>query len=77
MMALNEGGWKASKLEVPPAQQLASTVRRPKVIIPLAVAAVLMLLWMSMGSATGEMQRYVRFLGHKQLRLQLIMHMII
>ena len=50
--------WKATRARLIPTRQAWHVLRSFKTWILLAVVAVLILAWRSMGSAAGEMQRY-------------------
>ncbi|KAF9738442.1 hypothetical protein PMIN06_007337 [Paraphaeosphaeria minitans] len=50
--------WKAARTRLPPSRQLLHTLRNPRTWALFAVVAVLVLLWHSMRSAAGEMQRF-------------------
>jgi hypothetical protein len=52
--------WKAAKARLPPSRQIIHTVRNPRFLLSLGLVTAVVLLWRSMGSAAGEMQRYVR-----------------
>ncbi|KAF1964378.1 hypothetical protein BU23DRAFT_63111 [Bimuria novae-zelandiae CBS 107.79] len=50
--------WKAASARLPPSKQVWYLLRSPRTWFLLGVAAVSILLWRSMGSAAGEMQRF-------------------
>jgi hypothetical protein len=52
--------WKAAKARLPPSRAVWHTVRNPRFLLSLGVVSIIILLWRSMGSAAGEMQRYAR-----------------
>lgn len=62
MLAGKRYSWKAAKARLPPSRQVISTVRNPRFLISIGLVTAIVLLWRSMGSAAGEMQRYARSL---------------
>ncbi|KAF2872553.1 Anp1-domain-containing protein [Massariosphaeria phaeospora] len=50
--------WKAAKARLPPSRQLWHILRNPRTLFAIGAATILILLWQSMGSAAGEMQRF-------------------
>ncbi|CAO2658693.1 Nn.00g064160.m01.CDS01 [Neocucurbitaria sp. VM-36] len=50
--------WKATKARLPPPRHVIHTVRSPRFLLPLALITAILLLWRSIGSAAGEMQRF-------------------
>jgi hypothetical protein len=50
--------WKAAKARLPPSRAVWHTVRNPRFLLSLGVVSIIILLWRSMGSAAGEMQRF-------------------
>ncbi|KAL6707155.1 hypothetical protein ACN47E_004702 [Coniothyrium glycines] len=50
---------KAAKARLPPPRHMIHTARHPRVLLLLALLTAVVLLWRSMGSAAGEMQRFV------------------
>jgi hypothetical protein len=51
--------WKATKARLPPSRQIIHTIRNPRFLLPLTLFVALVLLWRSLGSAAGDVQRYV------------------
>jgi hypothetical protein len=58
MLVPKSYSWKSARARLPPSRQVVHTLRSPKTWALFGVVAVLVLLWRSMGSAAGEMQRY-------------------
>ena len=58
MLAAKGCSWKAVRARLPPTRQVVHTVRRPRVLLGVALLTAVVLLWRSMGSAAGEMQRF-------------------
>lgn len=58
MLVLKSHSWKAAGARLPLSRQALHTLRNPRTWALFGVVAVLALLWRSMGSAAGEMQRY-------------------
>ncbi|KAF2848898.1 glycosyltransferase family 62 protein [Plenodomus tracheiphilus IPT5] len=50
--------WKAARARLPPSRQIVHTARNPRVLVSVAFFTAVVLLWRSMGSAAGEMQRF-------------------
>ena len=61
MLAGKGYSWKAAKARLPPSRQIISTVRNPRFLLGLGLFTAVVLLWRSMGSAAGDLQRYVGF----------------
>lgn len=59
MLAGKGYSWKAAQAKLPPSRHLVHTARNPKFLLSVGLLAAVILLWRSMGSATGELQRYV------------------
>lgn len=59
MLAGKGYSWKAAKARLPPSRQVIHTVRNPKFLLSVGLLTAMILLWRSMGEATGELQRYV------------------
>lgn len=53
--------WKATRAQLIPTRQAWHLLRNFKTWVLLAMVAILVLAWRSMGSAAGEMQRYVDY----------------
>lgn len=51
--------WKAARAKLPPSRQVVNALRNPKILLSVGLFTAIILLWRSMGSAAGEMQRYV------------------
>jgi hypothetical protein len=51
--------WKAAKARLPPPRQAMHIVRSPRLLLPLGLFMLVVLLWRSVGSVAGGVQRYV------------------
>ena len=60
MLAGKGYSWKAARARLPPSRAVWNTVRNPRLLFSIGLVTAIVLLWRSMGSATKEMQRYVR-----------------
>jgi hypothetical protein len=58
MLADKGYSWRAAKARLPPSRQIVTTLRSRKFLLTLAAITSVVLLWRSMGSAAGEMQKY-------------------
>jgi hypothetical protein len=58
MLADKTYSWRAAKARLPPSRQVLTTIRSRKFLLVLAAITSVILLWRSMGSAAGEMQKY-------------------
>ncbi|ENI01034.1 glycosyltransferase family 62 protein [Bipolaris maydis ATCC 48331] len=61
MLAGKGYSWKAAQARLPPSRQVLHTARNPRFLLSLALLTAVILLWRSMGSATGELQRFYCF----------------
>jgi hypothetical protein len=62
--------WKAAKARLPPSRQVLHTIRNPRFLLSIGLLTAVVLLWRSVGSAAGEVQRYgSNFTGRHQLAL--------
>ncbi|KAF2707061.1 glycosyltransferase family 62 protein [Pleomassaria siparia CBS 279.74] len=61
-MLVSKGySWKAARSRLPPSRQVWHMLKTPKVLLSIGIFTTLILLWRSMGSAAGEMQRFYCF----------------
>ncbi|KAF2833628.1 hypothetical protein CC86DRAFT_339058 [Ophiobolus disseminans] len=61
-MLLGKGySWKAARARLPPPRHVVNVVRNPKVLLTFGVMALILVLWQSLGSAAGEVQRFYCF----------------
>ncbi|KAF2127364.1 glycosyltransferase family 62 protein [Dothidotthia symphoricarpi CBS 119687] len=58
MLSSKGYSWKAARARLPPYRQVLHTVRNPKFLLSLGLCTAVLLLWRSMGSAAGEMQKF-------------------
>lgn len=58
MLAGKGYSWKAARARLPPSRQVLHTVRSPRFLLSLGLFTVVLLLWRSMGSATGEVHKF-------------------
>jgi len=59
-MLIGKGySWKAARARLPPPRHVLNTARNPKLLLTFGLFTLLVLAWRSLGSAAGEVQRYV------------------
>lgn len=58
MLAGKGYSWKAAQARLPPSRQIIHTVRNPRFLLSIGLLTAVILIWRSMGSATGELHRY-------------------
>jgi hypothetical protein len=59
MLAEKGYSWKAASARLPPSRQVWHIIRNPRVLLAVGVVSIVVLMWRSMGSAAGEMQKCV------------------
>ncbi|KAF2467125.1 uncharacterized protein BDR25DRAFT_267999 [Lindgomyces ingoldianus] len=59
-MLVPKGGysWKAARARLPPTRVVFHILRNPRFLLSVGLVSIIVLLWRSMGSAAGEMQRF-------------------
>ncbi|KAF2035564.1 hypothetical protein EK21DRAFT_54012 [Setomelanomma holmii] len=61
-MLISKGySWKVAKSRLPPSRQLLHTIRNPRILLLCGLITAAVLIWQSMGSAAGEVQRFYCF----------------
>ncbi|PSN63889.1 hypothetical protein BS50DRAFT_637225 [Corynespora cassiicola Philippines] len=58
MLAGKGYSWKAASQRLPPSKQILHMARNPRFLLSFGLVTIIILLWRSMGSAAGEMQRF-------------------
>ncbi|KAF2117766.1 Anp1-domain-containing protein [Lophiotrema nucula] len=61
MLAGKGYSWKAARSRLPPTRAFWHILRNTRFLISIGLVSVIILLWRSMGSAAGEMQRFYCF----------------
>jgi hypothetical protein len=59
-MLLGKGGvsWKAARARLPPSRAVVHFLTRTRLLLLVAIAAIIMLFWRSLSGTAEEMQRY-------------------
>lgn len=59
-MILPKGGvtWKSAKARIPPSRVIWKTLSQTRVLLSVAIAGIILLLWRGLSGTAGEMQRY-------------------
>ncbi|KAF2269205.1 hypothetical protein CC78DRAFT_487550 [Lojkania enalia] len=61
MLASKGYSWKAARSRLPPTRAFWHIARTPRFLLSIGLVSIIILLWRSMGSAAGEMQRFYCF----------------